>query len=59
MLLPIVFLLLTLATLGALVWSGVALARGGEDPLGARLEELQALAPASTARRAVRRRGAC
>ncbi len=57
MLLPIVFFLLTLATLGALVWSGVALARGGEDPLGARLEELQALAPASTARRAVRRRG--
>ena len=42
MLLPIVFFFSLLATLGALVWSGVELVRGGEDPLGARLEELQA-----------------
>jgi tight adherence protein C len=53
----IVFFLLTLVTLAALIWSGVALARGNEDPLGARLDELQALAPAATQRRTVRRRG--
>src|ERR1700722_7170743 len=51
------FFVLTLATLAALVWSGAALVRGSEDPLAARLEELQALAPTGTARRTVRRRG--
>ena len=55
--LPAIFFLLTLATLGALAWSGAALLRGTEDPLGARLEELQALSPSAGARRAVRRRG--
>ncbi len=57
MLLPIVFLILILITLAALAWSAVALLKGNEDPLGARLEELQALAPTATARRSVRRRG--
>lgn len=57
MLLPILFFILILITLGAIAWSAVALIKGNEDPLGARLEELQALAPAATARRTVRRRG--
>ena len=57
MLTATVFFILTLATVAALIWSGVSLARGSEDPLAARLEELQALAPTSTSRRAVRRRG--
>lgn len=57
MLLPILFFILILITLGAMAWSAVALIKGNEDPLGARLEELQALAPAATARRTVRRRG--
>jgi tight adherence protein C len=57
MLLASIFMVLTLVTLGGLIWSGAALLRGGEDPLGARLEELQALAPAASSRRAVRRRG--
>jgi tight adherence protein C len=51
-----IFFILMFAALAALIWSGVALLRGADDPLGARLEELQALAPAVT-RRAVRRRG--
>ncbi len=55
--LPAIFFLLTLATLGALAWSATALFRGTEDPLGARLEELQALSPSTGARRTVRRRG--
>ena len=57
MLLPMIFFVLILATLGVIVWSGIALLKGNEDPLGARLDELQALAPIPTARRAVRRRG--
>ena len=44
------------ATLAALVWSGFELFRDKEDPLGDRLEELQAHAMARSAR-APRRRG--
>jgi tight adherence protein C len=51
-----IFFILMFAALAALIWSGVALLRGTDDPLGARLEELQALTPAAT-RRTVRRRG--
>jgi len=57
MLMPLFFLTLTAATLAALIWSGVELLRGREDPLSARLEELQAHAMSTSARRPVRRRG--
>ncbi len=57
MLIATFFFVLTLITVAALIWSGMALARGTEDPLAARLEELQALSPTSTTRRVVRRRG--
>jgi tight adherence protein C len=57
MLMPIFFFTLTFATVAALIWAGISLARGREDPLGARLEELQAHAILTAARRPVRRRG--
>jgi tight adherence protein C len=57
MLMPLFFITLAAATLAALVWSGVELLRGREDPLAGRLEELQAHAMSTSARRAVRRRG--
>jgi tight adherence protein C len=53
----LIFATLTAATLAALAWSGVELLRGREDPLAARLEELQAHAMTTSARRSVRRRG--
>ena len=56
MLIQIVFFVLTFATLAALLWSGVALLGGREDPLAIRLEELQAHAMARAAD-APRRRG--
>jgi tight adherence protein C len=42
MLVPIVFFVLAFATVGALLWSGLELFREREDPLGERLEALQA-----------------
>src|ERR1700685_4485513 len=57
MLMPLFFITLAAATLAALVWSGVELFRGREDPLATRLEELQAHAMSTSARRTVRRRG--
>jgi tight adherence protein C len=57
MLMPLFFITLAAATLAALVWSGVELLRGREDPLAGRLEELQAHAMSTSARRAVRHRG--
>jgi len=57
MLMPLFFVTLAAATLAALVWSGVELFRGREDPLAARLEELQAYAMSTSALRTVRRRG--
>jgi tight adherence protein C len=57
MLMAFVFITLSAATLAALVWAGMELLRGREDPLAARLEELQAHAMSTFARRSVRRRG--
>jgi tight adherence protein C len=51
------FLTLAAATVTALAWSGYELFRGREDPLAARLEELQAHAMSTGPRRPVRRRG--
>src|SRR5580700_1786955 len=45
------------ATVAILIWSGAELLRKREDPLAARLEELQAHAMSTGARRPVRRRG--
>lgn len=56
MLLPALFFLLLFATVASLLWSGFYLFREQEDPLGDRLEELQARAVASAAR-APRRKG--
>jgi tight adherence protein C len=53
----LVFITLTAAALAALIWSGYELLRGTEDPLAARLEELQAHAISTGPRRAIRRRG--
>lgn len=57
MLTPIVFFLLLFATVAAMLWSGYMLFREQEDPLGDRLEELQAHALVSTSARAPRRKG--
>jgi tight adherence protein C len=54
---PLLIATLTAATLAALAWSGYELFRSREDPLAARLEELQAHAMSTGPRRAVRRRG--
>jgi tight adherence protein C len=55
--LPALFFVLMFATLAALAWSGFELFRDKEDPLGDRLEELQAHAMATSARVARRRGG--
>lgn len=56
MLLPALFFLFAFLTLGTLVWSTLELFREREDPLGERLQELQAHAIATSAH-APRRRG--
>ncbi len=56
MLTSAIFFVLAFATLVALLWSGMLLFRNQEDPLGDRLEELQAHAMVATAR-APRRKG--
>ena len=56
MLLPAFVFLLLFATVAALLWSGFHLFHQQEDPLGDRLEELQARAVTTTAR-APRRKG--
>ncbi len=53
----LLFVTLTAATLAALVWAGYELFRSREDPLAARLEELQAHAMSVGPRKPVRRRG--
>jgi tight adherence protein C len=57
MLLNLTFFLLTFATLSVLGWSGYELFRVKEDPLGDRLEELQAHAMATKSTAESRRRG--
>jgi tight adherence protein C len=57
MLTDALFFLLTFATLAALAWSGYELFRTREDPLGDRLEELQAHAMATQSTVDPRRRG--
>ena len=58
MLMPLFLITLAAATLAALVWAGAELFRGREDPLAARLEELQAHAMSTgRASRTVRHRG--
>jgi tight adherence protein C len=57
MLTDTLFFLLTFATLVALSWSGYELFRVKEDPLGDRLEELQAHAMATKSSAEARRRG--
>jgi len=54
---PLLYATLTAAVLAALVWSGYELFRSREDPLAARLDELQAHAISIGPRRPVRRRG--
>ena len=56
MLIPALFFILALATIVALIWSGIELFKNQEDPLADRLEELQAHAIA-TVTAAGRRRG--
>lgn len=56
MILSLVFFVLVFATVVAMLWSGFYLFRNQEDPLGDRLEELQAHAMVVTAR-APRRKG--
>lgn len=51
-----VFFVLSFATIVALLWSGIVLFRNQEDPLGDRLEQLQAHAVVSTERTSLRRR---
>src|SRR5580692_5002952 len=57
MLTDVTFFLLTFLTLVALAWSGYELFRVREDPLGDRLEELQAHAMAAKSTVESRRRG--
>ncbi len=51
------FFVLAFATVAAMLWSGIELARGREDPLGARLEDLQAVSTSAATRRSRRARG--
>lgn len=51
-----VFFILAFATIVALLWSGIVLFRNQDDPLGDRLEQLQAHAVLSTERTSLRRR---
>lgn len=57
MLLPILLFVGLFATVGVLLWSGYLLFREQDDPLGDRLEELQAHAMSTASNRAPRRRG--
>jgi tight adherence protein C len=57
MLIPAIFFLFAFLTIAALIWSAVMLLHDREDPLSARLDELQAFAVSAGARRPVRRRG--
>lgn len=57
MLFGILFFLLAFATFVALVWSGLQLFQDKEDPLGDRLEELQAHAMVAAARTSRRKGG--
>jgi tight adherence protein C len=57
MLTDAIFFVLAFATLAALGWSGYELLRTKEDPLGDRLQELQAHAMATASTPASRRRG--
>lgn len=57
MLTAFLFFVLMAATLSVLVWSGMELLRNQEDPLGDRLEELQAHAMVSAPRVARRKAG--
>ena len=57
MLIPALFFIVAFATLAALVWSAIELFSEREDPLGDRLEELQAHALVSTTRAPRRRSG--
>jgi len=57
MLLPILFFCALFTTVAALLWSGYFLFREQEDPLGDRLEELQAHAVVSSRQGAPRRKG--
>ncbi len=54
---PVLFFLLTFATLAALLWSGLMLLRSEENPLRDRLEELQAHAIVNPGRTPKRRAG--
>ncbi len=58
MLTPVIFFILLFATMAAMLWSGYMLFREQEDPLGDRLEELQAHALVSTTSARVPRRKA-
>ena len=57
MLIPIIFFVLAFLTVAALIWAVVMLMNDREDPLGSRLDQLQAFATATGPRRPVRRRG--
>lgn len=57
MLLPALFFLFAFVTLTALMWSGYEIFRNQEDPLGDRLEELQAHAMVATSRAPRRKAG--
>lgn len=57
MLIDSIFFVLTFITLCALAWSGYELFRHKEDPLGDRLQELQAFAMVSKSNAESRRRG--
>ncbi len=56
MLIPLFFFVLAGLTLCALIWAIVMLMTDREDPLGARLDQLQAFAVASGGRRVIRSR---
>ncbi len=57
MLLPAVFFVLAFVTVAAMLWSGLQLFQSQEDPLGDRLEELQAHALMPAARQPRRKGG--
>ena len=45
---PVIFFILTFATVAALLWTGVQLMRSREEPLTDRLSELQSASPSAT-----------
>ena len=55
--LEIIYFIFVFAAVAAMAWSGVKLLEPQEDPLGDRLEELQAHAMVSTTRVSKRRAG--